>query len=78
MRLEIRFIRYIISVRALSECTSENVRLWDELQPGGIHTKSGLTYEQLRQLGEGVHSGLITSPPRHSRAWAFSSLFKHL
>ncbi len=56
MRLEIRFIGRVISVRALSECTGKNVRLWDDLQPGDIHTKSGLSYEQLRQLGEGVHS----------------------
>jgi hypothetical protein len=38
-------------------CVHENdtVRQWTWLQPGSVHSDSHLTYEQLWDLGDGVH-----------------------
>ena len=55
MRIELRFIGRIISVRLVPRNGRTNVRLWDELGPRSVHVPTKLDYQQLRQLGEGVH-----------------------
>lgn len=53
MTIEIRFIGRLVSVRVVGS-TSGNVRFWDELTPGQIHTPTKLSYDQLRELGAGI------------------------
>ena len=55
MSIEIRLIGRIVRVRTVPRHGSGNVRVWDELERGQIHTPTRLSYEQLRELGEGVH-----------------------
>ena len=54
MKIEIRFIGSLVSVR-LVRSGNERVRIWDELFPNSIHNPTGLSYDVLRQLGEGIH-----------------------
>jgi hypothetical protein len=54
MRIEIRIDGDIIGVRFV-KAGSENVRLWNNLYPGQVHGSTRLNYDQLRELGEGIH-----------------------
>jgi len=54
-RIEIRFLGESVSVRSVRS-QGDSIRSWSELFPGAVDTlHSGLTYEQLRELGEGFH-----------------------
>ena len=54
MRLQLVFEGIMIRVR---RCRSGDdiVQLWEHLFPGWVHNLTGLSYEELRQLGEGIH-----------------------
>jgi len=54
MTLEIRLIGRLVSVRVVGS-TGGNVRVWGDLYPGQIHTPTRLSYDQLRELGNGIH-----------------------
>ena len=53
MEIEVKFLGdEIVMVRPVS---SSNMRQWDELKRGSVHTPTGLSWDALRELGEGVH-----------------------
>jgi hypothetical protein len=53
-RLHIEFQGRLVKVR-VTRSAHETVRLWDIIFPGQTDRRSGLTYPELRRLGEGFH-----------------------
>lgn len=53
-RIHIEFLGRLVRVR-FARTTHDRVRLWDELTPGQVHDRTGLSYSALRRLGEGLY-----------------------
>jgi hypothetical protein len=52
--IHIEFLGRLVMVR-FANTVHDLVRLWDELSPGQVHDRTGLSYSELRRLGEGLH-----------------------
>lgn len=53
-RIHIEFLGRLVKVR-FARTADDLVRLWAELTPGQVHDRTGLSYSDLRRLGEGLH-----------------------
>lgn len=53
-RIHIEFLGRLVKVR-FARTAEDLVRHWDELSPGQVHGDTGLSYADLRRLGEGLH-----------------------
>jgi hypothetical protein len=54
MKPQIEFLGRLVKVR-FARTADDLVRLWEELIPGQVHDRTGLSYADLRRLGEGLH-----------------------
>ena len=53
-RIHIEFLGRLVKVR-FARTAEDLVRRWDVLSPGQVHGDTGLSYADLRRLGEGLH-----------------------
>ena len=53
MQIEICFVGRLVQVRVVSQTRA--VRSWEDLGPGDVSLIRGLTYAELRAMGEGIH-----------------------
>lgn len=54
MKLHIEFLGRLVKVR-FARTADDLVRRWDVLSPGQVHDHTGLSYADLRRLGDGLH-----------------------
>ncbi|HCO24672.1 MAG: hypothetical protein CME31_21690 [Gimesia sp.] len=55
MIIQINLLRGVVQVREITEQTRGDIRLWDDVIQGGFCRLSGLSFNELVELGDGIH-----------------------